>query len=799
MKNNFYLYSEHNTIIGTNGTFAIGFEMELVEKYTLGSDDYIALNEGWVRALKDLPSNSLILKQDIFLKNNFDVSNYKSDNYLQRATKEHFNKREFLNHRCFVFFMLPDVDTFSTKISNPFKRLTRKKFEKFDNKQLAFSTSVEQSVNFLKGIKINSGRAFKVRPLETEEMINYYEYYFNNFQSDYVTDKSVKGSYIQIGDKLLGAVCTRDEESFPENLKKIISDQEFSSAKYKYFQNYGDLFGFNLNFDHIYNQILFFDDNTKQLDRLRKTNDLLKKSSRFDPNNAVNDKKTEELIEVIANNTEGERIIKGHFNVLCLADDKKDLNEYLNIIVEKFKGIDVKPRIPTGNYLNSVYVNGFYLFSQYLSDRQLFYGNLSTGSIFLNNCTKYKEDDSGIILNSRLSNVPVTVDIWDEKKKYMNARNFLIIANTGGGKSVLANHIFRQYYEEDAKIVIVDLGGSYRKLLALYPNDTIYINYKDGEPIGLNPFDLQGEKISPTKIEDLVEFIVTHYKRGEDVISETEKTSLRKIVEHYYFKGEHQSFKSFLNYIRKNKETLLKTLNINSDFFNIEMFLHLMSEFEDGGTYDFLYKDENNSNLTKIKDKNIIVFELDEVKDNELLLSIMLQLISSAINEVVWKDKSKKGFVFFDEFAKQLHFRGVLDKIAFFFQAIRKQNGSVGIVLQSISQLPENNISNSIIENTQLVYVIDAKDYRYLQNRLNLSDHAYNQMVSLSSDFTSDRPFSEVFLMRGQHHQVYRLELPKKVLLAYDTEGQKNVKLMELYAETNSMEEAIEQYLLTNN
>lgn len=798
MKNNIFLFSDHNTVIGTNGTYAIGFELELAEKYTLGSDDYAILNEGWVRALKDLPTNSLVVKQDIFLKKEFDTSNYKNDNYLQKSTKEHFSKRPYLNHKCYLFYVLPDGDTFSTKISNPFKRLNRKKFEKFDNAQNNFNTSVEQSVNFLKGIKINSGRALKVRELEQEEMLGYYEYYFNNFQDEYVTDKSVKGSYIQIGNKYLGAVCTRDEESFPERINKIIADQDFSSAKYKFYQNYGDLFGFNLDFDHIFNQIIFFEDNTQQLDKLRRTNDLLKKSAKFDPNNAVNDQKTEALIYEIANNTEGERIIKGHINVLFLADDPKELSNHLNKVVEKFKGIDVKPRQPTGNFLNSLYTNSFYLFAQYLSERQLFYGNLSTASLFINNCTKYKEDKTGIILNSRLSNVPVIVDIWDEKKNYMNARNFMVLANTGGGKSVLANHIFRQYYEDDAKIIIVDLGGSYRKLLALYPNDTLYISYKDGEPIGLNPFDLQGEKITTTKIEDLVEFIITHYKRGEESISEIEKTSLRKIVENYYFNGGEPSFKAFIKTVRDNKATILDSLNISQDFFNLEMFLHLLSEFEDGGTYEFLYKDENNSNLNKIRDKKIIVFELDEVKDNELLLSIMLQLISSAINEVIWKDKNRKGFVFFDEFAKQLHFKGVLNKIAFFFQAIRKQNGSVGIVLQSISQLPESNISNSIIENTQVVYVIDAKDYKYVQSRLNLSDHAYNQMVSLSSDFAGERPFSEIFLMRGQHHQVYRLELPKKVLLAYDTEGQKNVALMQLYDETQDMEQAIDKYLQNN-
>ena len=177
----------------------------------------------------------------------------------------------------------------------------------------------------------------------------------------------------------------------------------------------------------------------------------------------------------------------------------------------------------------------------------------------------------------------------------------------------------------------------------------------------------------------------------------------------------------------------------------------------------------------------------------------MLQLISSVINETVWKDKSTKGYIFFDEVAKQFKFKGVLEKIEYFFQAVRKQNGAIGIVLQAISQLPDSGefgqIAKTIIENTQVLYVLNAKDYSALQNRFGMSDHAYNQMSSLTSDFEGKNKYSEVFIMRGNQHQVYRLEVPEKVFWAYQTEGAKNEELMKIYHETGNMESAIDQYI----
>jgi conjugal transfer ATP-binding protein TraC len=791
MSEKIIIYAEENVIVGANGTMAIGYSLELPEKYSLSKEDYVTLNDSWNRGLKDLPSNSIFFKQDVFLKEEYSTGNYPDENFLQQKTKEYFSGREFLNHKCFVFFILPDMETFNSKITNPFKKYNRKAFEKFDEKQKNFMVSVEQAVNYLTNIKINSGNAFKFSTLSTELLNNYYDYYFNNFQSDYITDRHIENGYLKIGDRYLGAVAMVDEEKMPEKFRETKADKNFSNAKYKFFQNYGDEFGFDLNFDHIYNQIIFLDDNQNHLDKIRKQNDLLKKSSSFDPQNKVNAEKTGKLIKELSNDLDLTRIVRGHFNVLVYGDSIKEVISRRDLVFGKFKEIDVKAWKPTSNFLNSVYCNSFFLNTQYMSEQQLFYNNLLMASIFINNCTNYKDDASGITMNSRIGNVPVKVDMWDEKKKYIRARNFMILAPTGYGKSFFANHLFRQYYEEGSKLVIVDLGGSYRKLMALYPDDTAFIHYKEGEQLGINPFDLEKENdLTAMKIDDLVEFILVHYKRGSNT-KESEKTSLRKLIQIFYRKEAERSLTKFVFFLEKNKDTILQEADIQDVYFNLDEFLFLMSEFMEGGLYESLYKDEGNETLSQLKDKKIIVFELDEAKDNELILSIMLILISSTVNEVVWKDKSTRGYVFFDEFAKQLKFPGVLEKIEYFFQAIRKQTGSVGIVLQSISQLPENSVATSIIENTQIVCVINAKDFNQIQNRFGMSQHAYNQMVSVSSKFEGKYPYSEIFLMRGNHHQVYRLEVPKEVFWAYQTEGAMNDILLNIFDEVKDMVLAI--------
>lgn len=793
------IYQKNNQVVFANGVFGVAYKLELPEKYSLGEADYISLNEYWNKALKDLPVGSIFYKQDVFLKDNFNTSHFRNSNFLERANVSHFNGLEYISHSCYLFFLLPSQNVINEALINPFKKLNQKDFKGYDEKIDSFIQGVFETVQYLNSIKLQGNNRLIISPVDEDFLKNYYDLYFNLFNKDVISDRFFNQNNVNIGDKFASMICVLDEEKLPETLSTHRKDKYLSNDKTLFFKNYGENFSFDLNFSHIYNQICIIDDNRKHLDDLRRRNDQLHKSSSFDKQNLHYAKITDEIILDIIENIDSIRIIRGHNNLIVISDTEEELKRNILKANEQFRDIDIKPYIPTGNYLNALFNNSFPFFTQYLTENQLYITPLTVFCSFINNTGNYKNDSTGILFNSRLSNIPVHLDVWDEKKKNINARNFMILAPTGHGKSVVANHIVSSYYSQGVKMVLVDLGGSYKKLASLFPNDTAYITYEQGKSIGVNPFDVK--EITTDKREELVEFIGVHYKRGGEV-SEMEKTSLRMIIEYYYnsikiLSEDKYSLPHFVSFIKKN-ENILDVLNIKKEFFNREEFLHLMSDFVGDGAYSFLYKDSENDFGEELKDKRIIVFELDKAKGNQLLLTVMLQLISTTINKVIWEDKSVKGIVLFDEVAEQLQWDGVLRRIQYFYQAIRKQNGAIGIILQSESQLPESPLSKSIVENTQVLYVLNAKDYRSLQKRFGLSEHAYYQLCSIQSNFSAKRPYSEIFLLRGNLHQVYRLELPREVYWAYQTEGADNEKLLNMYYETGDMEIAIKQFLTLN-
>jgi len=220
-----------------------------------------------------------------------------------------------------------------------------------------------------------------------------------------------------------------------------------------------------------------------------------------------------------------------------------------------------------------------------------------------------------------------------------------------------------------------------------------------------------------------------------------------------------------------------------------------MSEYVGDGLYSFLFEVSEDQTY-KIEDKRLIVFELDEVKDNKEILSVMLKLIKSAIQRTIWRNRAEKGIILFDEFAKQLKFDNVLESVEFYYQAIRKQNGAIGIILQSINQLPNNSTSASILENTQVIYSLrNEKGYEELQKRLNLSSHDLNQLKSIRNNLTGDRKYTEMFIKIGKESNIFRLEVPKEVYAAYLTDGKESDRIMRIYEKTNDMEEAINTFI----
>lgn len=782
---------QDNLIFANNGNIMACYRGELPEIYSLSEKDFEDLHGIWFQALKSLPVGCVIHKQDVYVKKAFSSEYLPNDTFLAKATHDHFKGREYIDHCCYLFLTLVRNKTLNNpKYVNPFRKVSKGIYQELNQNVHNFIGSVNDSITY-----INNSRKVQFLPLQEKEILNFSQDFFNGFNLDFDTDMLLEKSKITIGNNHFDVLAVNSESCFSESVQTSKINERFTSDDFVFHQGYIDGLGLSLNENHIVNQIVYLDDKQKWRKLLEKKIEELKKSSNFGTQNKVILKKIEHIVDQI-NNDDSARIIRGHVNIIYWDKDAKNLERIGSQIKSEFKELDITPYYPRGEERKNYILNSYPCFSSNFSNEDLYVTDLKHALCLFVNNTNYRTDRQGIIFNDREHNIPVLKDVWDEKKKRIKARNFAIFAPTGEGKSFLANNILRQYFEMGVRLVIIDLGGSYTKFASLYPEQFTVLRYESGKNLGINPFYVANSSdITPERLEDLSVFLFELIGEGTKPKKE-QSVALKKILHSYYkTTSDNHSLDSFYTYIETQRENLLTQLHIHSDYFNVEGFLHILSEYVREGLYSFLFETSEDQSY-KIEDKRLIVFELDEVKDNKEILSVMLKLIKTAIQRTIWQNKDEKGIILFDEFAKQLKFDNVLESVEFYYQAIRKQEGAIGIILQSINQLPDNSTSASILENTQVIYSLNnEKGYTELVKRLNLSSHDLNQLKSIKNNLSGKRKYTEIFIKIGKESNIFRLEVPQEVFAAYLTDGADNEAIMALYKEHGSMERAIKEFI----
>lgn len=781
---------QENVVFANNGNVVLCFKGMLPEIYSLSEKDFEDMHGAWFQAIKSLPTGCVVHKQDIYLKQKYTSSQLPNNTFLEKATHEHFKGREFMEHQSYLFFILTKNNALNNKkFVNPFRKVSKSIVREADETLNSFIGSVSDSVSF-----INNSRKMEFVPLEAKEVHALTNSYFNGFNSGFDTDILLDKKNANIGEHFFDALAVNSELCFGESVQTSKTNERFTSDDFVFHQGFIDGLGLTLNENHIVNQIIYLDDKQKWRKQLDKKVEELNKSSNFGSQNKVVLKKIQHILNQI-NADDQARVIRGHLNIIYWDKKAENLERIGSKIKTEFKEVDIIPYYPRGEERKNYILNSYCCFSSNFSNEDLYVTDLKHALCLLINNSNYKSDATGIIFNDREHNIPVLKDVWDEKKKRIKARNFAIFAPTGEGKSFLANNILRQYFESGVRLVIIDLGGSYTKFAKLYPEKYAVLRYESGKNLGINPFFISdANDLNPERLEDLSVFLFELFA-SDMKVTKAQSVSVKKILRHYYKQVTIQhSLNSFYDFIETNADDLLERLKIHSDYFNITNFLHIMSEYVGDGLYSFLFEVSEDQTY-KIEDKRLIVFELDEVKDNKEILSVMLKLIKSAIQRTIWKNRAEKGIILFDEFAKQLKFDNVLESVEFYYQAIRKQNGAIGIILQSINQLPNNSTSASILENTQVIYSLNnEKGYDELVKRLSLSSHDLNQLKSIKNNLTGPRKYTEMFIKIGKESNIFRLEVPKKVFAAYLTDGSENEAIMQLYEKHHDMEKAITEY-----
>lgn len=806
---------ENGCIVSKDADLTVAFEVELPELYTVTAAEYEDIHSSWVKAVKVLPDFSVVCKQDWFTKETY-RADFKDggQSFLSKSYERHFNERPYLNHKCYLY--LTKTTRERSRQRSDFNTLCRGSLlpKEMVDKDTAgrFLEAVEQFERIM-----NDSGHVSLRRLEADEITGtegrpgLVEKYFSLSLEDetaVLQDICLKPGGMRIGDKRLCVHTLSDAGDLPGRVSTDMRYERMSTDRSDCRLSFAAPVGLLLPCNHIYSQYVFIDDAQEILRGMEKTSRNMLSLSKYSRSNAVNREWTEMYLDEA--HAGGVLPVRCHCNVMAWTEDREELRRVKNDTGSQLAMMECTPRHNTVD-APVLYWAGIPGNAGDFPAEESFYTFLEQAVCLFTAETNYRSSPSpfGIRMADRRNGIPLHVDISDlpMKRGIITNRNKFVLGPSGSGKSFFTNHLVRQYYEQGTHILLVDTGNSYQGLCRMihdrtHGEDGIYITYEEDNPIAFNPFYTDSGQFDVEKRESIKTLILTLWKREDEAPKRSEEVALSGAVNAYIRRitddrAARPDFNGFYEFVRDDYRRMIEQKKVREKDFDIDGFLNVLEPFYKGGDYDFLLNSDKELDLTN---KRFIVFELDNISSNKVLLPVVTLIIMETFISKMRKLRGIRKMILLEEAWKALMSPNMATYIQYLFKTVRKYFGEAVVVTQEVDDIISSDIvKEAIINNSDCKILLDQRKFmnrfNAIQSLLGLTDKEKAQILSINQSNAPSRKYKEVWIgLGGVQSAVYATEVSVPEYLAYTTEETEKVEVQRLAGELGGdMELAIRQ------
>lgn len=795
---------ENSCIVSKNADLTVAFEVELPEVYTVTAIEYEAIHSSWIKAIKVLPNFSVVCKQDWYTRETYSPDFKDSEqSFLSKSYERHFNERPYLNHKCYIY--LTKTTRERSRQQSDFNTLCHGSLlpREITDKDMVsrFLEAVEQFERI-----INDSNLMSLRRLEADEITGTKEHpglvekYFSLSMDDetaVLQDICLKPGSMRVGDKRLCLHTLSDTEDLPGKVSTDMRYERMSTDRSDCRLSFAAPVGLLLSCNHIYSQYVFIDNAQEILQSMEKKSRNMLSLSRYSRSNAVNQEWTEMYLDDA--HTKSLLPVRCHCNVIAWAEDREEFRRMKNDVGSQLAMMECTPRYNTVD-TPVLYWAGIPGNAGDFPSEESFYTFLEQAVCLFTAETNYRSSPSpfGIRMADRRNGIPLHVDISDlpMKRGIITNRNKFILGPSGSGKSFFTNHLVRQYYERGTHILLVDTGNSYQGLCRMvhdrtHGEDGIYITYEEDNPISFNPFYVDNGQFDVEKRESIKTLILTLWKREDEPPKRSEEVALSGAVNAYIRRitGDRTikpDFNGFYEYVRDDYRRMIEEKKVREKDFDIDGFLNVLEPFYKGGDYDFLLNSDKELDLTN---KRFIVFELDNISSNKVLLPVVTLIIMETFISKMRKLKGVRKMILIEECWKALMSANMSEYIKYLFKTVRKYFGEAVVVTQEVDDIISSDIvKEAIINNSDCKILLDQRKYmnkfEHIQKLLGLTEKEKGQILSINQANRPGCSYREVWIgLGGTHSAVYATEVSAEEYVVYTTEESEKLELCKLAEE----------------
>ncbi len=335
---------EQDCILSKQGEFTVVFKVVLPEVFTLSDEDYENLHQAWVKAIKVLPKESILHKQDWFMRRQYHAdATDKEKSFLGQSSARHFEGRPFLEHDCLLY--LTKKPSGRRASSSIFSNLLRPSLVPKENLKpqalREFIDTIGQFQRLLEDtrlIKLTRQRAPELLSSRKHTgIIERYCFLAEDKDQSLYQDISFNEA-IHIGDRQLALYTLGDAEDLPALCGSRLTYDTYSTDKTKFPVSFAAGLGLLLNCNHVYNQYILVGDAQQTLKQLEKKRLRLQSLSAYSRENAISLSATNDYLnEAISQ----QRLpVKAHFNVMVWSDQPDELKDIKNKVASALAGMD---------------------------------------------------------------------------------------------------------------------------------------------------------------------------------------------------------------------------------------------------------------------------------------------------------------------------------------------------------------------------------------------------------------------------------------------------------------------------
>lgn len=795
---------EQDCILTRSGDVSLAFEVTLPEIFTLGLQDYESIHQAWLKAIRLLPTHTIMHKQDWFTECRYQADFSKEgQTFLARSSERFFNERPYLEHRCYLYLTQkpadrrPSTALLSTLIRpalSPAQTLDPKVKDLFLDKCGQF-VQVLQDAGFIHLRRLTDDEL--ASSANTPGLLERYCYLLHPQENPVIRDITLSPA-LQVGDLHCQVFSLADTEDLPSLCGPRVNYDKYSTDKSKFSISFAAPIAQMLPCNHIYNQFIVIEDGRETLKKMEAKRLRLQSLSTYSRENSLSRDATNHFLnEAISLQRHP---VKAHFNILTWSSDPTKAADIRNAVSAALSQMDARARQET-SCAAQLFWSAMPGNAGDLPAHETFDTFAEQATCFLSQETNYRSSISpvGVRFADRLYGHPVHVDIsdWPVKAGLCTNRNKFLLGPSGSGKSFLTNMLMRTYVEQGSHVVIVDVGHSYKGICDLM--EGYYFTYSEENPIKFNPFYLGQDVLDTEKKESIKTLLLSLWKRDDETYTRSEYVSLSNALQTYFeYLSNHPDvfpcFNSFYEYLRDFFLLNLRKEGIKEKDFDIDNFLYVLRPYYAGGEYDYLLNARENLDLLS---QPMIVFELDNIKDHPILFPCVTIIIMEVFINKMRKLKGIRKVILIEEAWKALMRNGMAEYIKYLFKTVRKFYGEAIVVTQDVEDIISSPIvKQAIVNNSDCKILLDQAKYQNkfdsIQELLGLTEKEKALVLSINRANDPALKYKEVFIsLGGQLSKVYRTEVSTEEYLAFTTEEKEKMKVQAYAAKYGSLRRGI--------